>query len=73
MWIKDGRPAAYVMQPYQYGSKSIDWVLEFCKTHRLELRVSTDDSWHFPGMTTLFVIARRGMLKPKAKAKKEAV
>lgn len=67
MWIKDGRPAAYVMQPYQYGSASIDWVLAFCKTYRLELRVSTDDSWHFPGMTTLFVIARRGMLQPKKK------
>lgn len=65
LWNKNGRAAAFVMQPYQYSSRSIDWVLAFCKRYKLELRISTDQSWHFPGRTTLFVVAKRGVLVPK--------
>lgn len=65
LWNKDGKTAAFVMQPYEYSGESIDWILAFCRKYRLELRISTDQSWHFPGRTTLFVIARRGVLASK--------
>lgn len=68
-WLKGGRPAVYATQPYQLSSANLDKIIEFCKHYRLELRISTDDSWHNPGETTLVMVARRGVLaSKKAKA-----
>jgi hypothetical protein len=65
-WLKGGRPAAYVMQPYEVSSESLDGIFEFCKKHKLKVSISTDKSWHNPGKTTLIVIYKPGVMAESA-------
>jgi hypothetical protein len=62
LWTKGGRAAAYVMQPYGISSRTMDWVYAFCRKYGLKLMISTDQSWHFPGKSTMLVIYRNGAL-----------
>ena len=49
LWLKDGKPALYLMQPYGLCWEDIKKLAAFCERHGLEARVDTWPSFHFPG------------------------
>ncbi len=49
LWLKDGRPALYLMQPYGLGWNKMRELIAFCLRHGLRADVDVWPSFHFPG------------------------
>ena len=58
LWNKAGRPHTYVTQPYQLNLKELEAISTFCREYKLEVLISAQDSWHFPGATILLEVTR---------------
>lgn len=49
LWLKDGRPEIYLMQPYGLGWRKMRELIAFCLQHGLKADVDVWPSFHFPG------------------------
>lgn len=49
LWLKDGRPELYLMQPYGFGWDKMRELVAFCLQHGLKADVDIWPSFHFPG------------------------
>jgi hypothetical protein len=49
LWLKDGKPALYLMQPYGLAWDDMKKLVTFCERHGLRAQVDTWPSFHFPG------------------------
>ncbi len=59
IWNKDGKPYAYVMQPYQLSAGEIKELTVFCEEHNLSLDIDSQRSWDYPGRTLLVVLTKK--------------
>ena len=57
LWLLDGRPFAYVTQPYGFNHKALQEALAACERWGLEMLVDAA-SWHFPTATLLVEVRR---------------
>ena len=53
MWLRDGKPAVLVSQPYQASGKDLHALLSLCAEHDVYCMVSSH-SWYYPS-ATLFI------------------
>lgn len=60
LWLKDGKPAIYVFQPYSLGDKTIRELMEFCEKWGLSARINSMPSWHFPGVVLTVELTLKG-------------
>lgn len=58
-WTKDGKPYAFVFQPYELRWEKLQKLIRFCQTRDLEVSIDGHLSWYFPGETFLVVITRK--------------
>ena len=49
LWLKDGKPYAYVSQPYQLSLNDVKKLASFCDEYNLDMLIEAYPSWHFPG------------------------
>ncbi|MEW6770444.1 MAG: hypothetical protein AB1330_03525 [Bacillota bacterium] len=49
LWLRGGKPAVYVFQPYGLSHEQLCALVGFAEEHGLRLRVDTFPAWHFPG------------------------
>lgn len=49
LWIKDGEPALYLMQPYGLTWDDMKNLVAFCAERKLQASVSAGPSFHFAG------------------------
>lgn len=52
LWNREGRPWAYVSQPYVLGTGDLRAIVTCCDENELTADVRAEVSWHFPGRTT---------------------
>jgi len=57
-WNKNGKPEVFVTQPYPQPVSEIEKLIAFCKTRKLQLKIGTWPSWHFPGSCLMIEIRR---------------
>ena len=60
LWERNGRPVAYVYQPYKDTMKPdvLVELEEFCQEYELVHTILEAESFHFPGETTLIMIEK---------------
>lgn len=51
LWMKDGKPHLWVSQPYKIGGNTLLKSLEFAKANNLEIDISAEASYYYPGRT----------------------
>jgi hypothetical protein len=61
LWLRDGKPVAFVSQPYQIGD--VEKLGSFCRDRDLRCTITTWPAWHYPG-NALFVEIRRAQETP---------
>ncbi|MBI4377375.1 MAG: hypothetical protein HY549_13125 [Elusimicrobia bacterium] len=49
LWLKDGKPALYLMQPYGLAWDDMKALVAFCARRGLKASVDAWPSFHFPG------------------------
>ena len=59
LWIRDGKPAVYLAQPYQLEWEELKGLVEFCVKNGLRAGVDTWPSFHFPAHVLSVHITRR--------------
>ena len=61
LWARDGRPVAYVFQPYRDAltAEALDRLAVFCREYQLVYTISEEQSFHYPGKTLLVMIERQ--------------
>lgn len=59
IWNKDGKPFAYVMQPYQLDPAVLRHLMVFCEEQNLDCFIDSKGSWDYPGMTLLVVLTKK--------------
>jgi hypothetical protein len=59
LWLKDGQPYAYVIQPYELSDSNIKELKGFCDENSLKLNIRAWESWYFPGASLLVVLTRK--------------
>lgn len=59
VWNKDGKPFAYIFQPYSLGYTELQGLIEYCDAHGLQISFSGQGSWYFPSQTLLVVLTRK--------------
>jgi len=55
LWVKDGKPVLFTMQPYNMDADDYEALNRFCEKYGLTYRTESR-SWHLPGVSTLIVI-----------------
>lgn len=56
LWLKDGRPHVYVIQPYSYDEIKEDILKNWCEKHGLAYEVRPpEEAWYFPAQNRPFV------------------
>ena len=60
LWARDGQPVVYVFQPYKDALTAdvLERLAEFCQEYELAFTISEEQSFHYPGKTTLVMIER---------------
>ena len=58
LWNREGRPWAYVVQPYWLETDDLRQIVKRCDENELTADVCSTLSWHFPGHTELVVLRR---------------
>ena len=61
LWARDSQPVAYVFQPYNDALTpgALEHLTIFCQEYGFTLTVLEDESFHYPGKTTLVMIERQ--------------
>lgn len=61
LWAREGRPVAYVFQPYSdvLTAEVLDRLAVFCREYQLVYTISEEQSFHYPGKTSLVIIERQ--------------
>lgn len=61
LWARGSQPVVYVFQPYKDALTPtvLARLTIFCQEYKLALTVLEDESFHYPGKTTLVMIQRR--------------
>ena len=49
LWLKGGKPHAYISQPYELSLNDAKELVNFCGEYNLDLLIRAFPSWHFPG------------------------
>ncbi|EEG78368.1 hypothetical protein [Dethiobacter alkaliphilus] len=62
IWNKDGKPYAYVMQPYSLGWTDLKALVDFCEQHGLDMSMDAQSSWDYPGRTMLIVLTKKAKI-----------
>ena len=60
LWLKDGKPHVYVMQPYGLSYRQLAELYQFCERHGLRADVDAWPGWHFPGSVLHVAITKAG-------------
>ena len=60
LWARDNQPVIYVFQPYKDAitADALERLAEFCQEYGLVFTISEEQSFHYPGKTTLVIIER---------------
>jgi hypothetical protein len=57
-WQQNGHTVAIVSQPYALAHDDLQGYLAVCARHGLQLTVSAETSWHFPGHSLAVILTR---------------
>ncbi|KJS32307.1 MAG: hypothetical protein VR64_07220 [Desulfatitalea sp. BRH_c12] len=57
LWLKDGQPVIYTMEPYHMFMEDYEALGKFCHKYGLTYRTESR-GWYNPGVSTLIVISR---------------
>jgi hypothetical protein len=60
LWLKDGKPALFVSQPYGITANTMQDMQKFAKENGLEFDVGAEMSWWFPSRTVLVCWRAKG-------------
>ena len=64
LWLKDGKPAVYVFEPYMLTWETLQELVAYGQRWGFRIDVRADRAWHFPG-ATLSVTVEPDNGKPK--------
>jgi hypothetical protein len=56
LWVKDGKPVLFTMQPYNMDAGDYEALNRFCEKYGLTYRTESR-GWYYPGVSTLIVIS----------------
>lgn len=59
LWIRDGKPIAYVFQPYGLTNDTLHELLAFCDRWGLDVNIDTWPAGHFPGAVLWVELTRQ--------------
>ncbi len=59
LWLKDGKPYAYITQPYCLTLNAMRDLVAMCDQYGLDVNIRTWPSWHFPGGVLTMEIKRK--------------
>lgn len=59
LWLQNGKPARYIMQPYGLTWDDMKKLVAFCESHKLKADVDTWPSFHFPGRVLSIHLSRQ--------------
>lgn len=59
LWNREGKPWAYVSQPYVLNTADLREIVKRCDENKLHAQVRADASWHFPGKTVAVILTRK--------------
>lgn len=59
LWLKAGKPAVYVSQPYHLPWETLQEMMAFAERWHLMVDVESWPSWHFPSRVLTILVRRR--------------
>ena len=62
LWLRDGKPAVFVMQPYDLDGDMLFELVNLCRENNFHLEIKTWPAWHFPGAALMVEIWRKDSL-----------
>ena len=61
LWLKDGKPAVFLSEVYQFDSRKSEALNSFCEANDLEWLISALPSAHFPGAAVTIIISKKNI------------
>ena len=71
MFDKDGKPAIFVFQPYHLDLEQLRGIVNTCDAYNLDVSISTQPAWHYPGHVLFVEIEIRGAMTTMSEEKSE--
>ncbi|MFJ8065824.1 hypothetical protein ACIQYS_14435 [Psychrobacillus sp. NPDC096426] len=68
LWIKDGKPYSFTIEPYTLGKKTLEELIDYCGENGLDFNIS-NHSFHNPAGT--FLVEIKKSHNPKFGSEKE--
>ncbi|MBI4377240.1 MAG: hypothetical protein HY549_12420 [Elusimicrobia bacterium] len=59
LWLRDGKPAVYLTQPYGLTWETMRRLMAFCERHGLKADIDTWPSFHFPGQVLSVQLSKK--------------